>query len=80
VNFEALTQARWRCLRCDCQRLGDDLLIAGSPLETVVVGEFEDTSTRHVYDLTVQELDENRLRCPNCGSAELKIYEQVCSP
>jgi hypothetical protein len=59
--------------------LGDDLLVAASALGTVVVGEFEDTGTRHVYDFSDQELDENLLRCPNCGSAELRISEPVSS-
>ena len=79
MNFEALAQARWICLACDCRRLGDDLLVAASPPETVVVGEFEETEARHVYDFCDQELDENRLRCPNCGSAQLRIFEEVCS-
>jgi ribosomal protein S27AE len=77
MNFEAIAQARWICLKCDCQRLGDDLLVAVSPSEIVVVGAYEETEAKHVYDFTDQELDENRLRCPNCGSAELRVLEQV---
>jgi Zn finger protein HypA/HybF involved in hydrogenase expression len=57
--------------------LGDDLLVAASPDEPVLVGEFEETATRHVYDLGQQDLDENRLRCPKCGSAELRIFEPM---
>jgi hypothetical protein len=79
VNLEALAQARWICLKCARQRLGDDLLVAASALETVVVGELEETGARHVYDFSDQELDENLLRCPNCGSPELRISEPVSS-
>jgi Zn finger protein HypA/HybF involved in hydrogenase expression len=80
VNFEELAEARWICLACDCQRLGDDFLIASSPQETVAVGGFEETTTKHVYDLAEQELDEPRLRCPNCGSATLRIDKQDTPP
>ena len=73
MNFEALAQARWISLTCDCRQLGDDLMVVASPQERVVVGELAKTGTTHVYDLTDQELDENRLRCPKCGSAELRI-------
>jgi hypothetical protein len=73
VNSGELAQASWKCLRCDCRCLGDDLLVAPSPDEAVVVREFEEPTTTHVYDLNDQELDPTRLRCPNCGSAELQI-------
>jgi hypothetical protein len=57
--------------------LGDDFLVAALPDETVAVGELGASSAGHVYDLTDRELDENRLRCPNCGSGEVRIFEEV---
>jgi hypothetical protein len=77
MNFEAIARARWICLKCDRQRLGDDLLVTAPPSEIVVVGEFEEIEARHVYDFTDQEIDENRLRCPNYGSAEIRVFEQM---
>jgi hypothetical protein len=55
--------------------LGDDLLVATSEQETAVIGESGETATRHVYDLTDREIDPKRLRCPNCGSADLKVLD-----
>jgi hypothetical protein len=75
LDFERLAGAHWTCVTCDSRGLGDDLLVATSEQETVAIGESGETDSRHAYELTDREINPKRLRCPNCGSADLNVLD-----